>query len=223
MVSEKSSGQTSHTFQAEVTKSVSLDYLLFLPGEYASQTDPWPLIFFLHGAGERGNDVQMVKKHGPPQIVETQDDFPFVVISPQCPEDQWWKSGALIALLDDVVANHNIDEDRIYLTGLSMGGFGTWMAATENPDRFAAIAPICGGGLRIGMRRTTHLPTWVFHGAKDTVVPIDESQRLVDRLKSLDGNVKFTIYPDAKHNSWTDTYNNPELYDWFLSHRRRAR
>ena len=125
------------------------------------------------------------------------------------------------ALVDDVLARHKAaDPDRVYLTGLSMGGFGTWETATEYPERFAAIAPICGGGRPYTAARLKKLPTWVFHGEKDPVVPIKRSEEMVDALKKAGGDVKFTRYPEAGHDSWTETYNNPELYEWFLKHQR---
>lgn len=129
----------------------------------------------------------------------------------------------LIALLDDVSAAHAVDPDRVYLTGLSMGGYGTWETAIRNPDRFAAIAPICGGGSRHQARRLKDVPTWVFHGDKDEAVPVGASIEMVDALKAAGGDVQFTRYPEAEHDSWTETYNNPKLYEWFLSHTRGER
>jgi predicted peptidase len=126
----------------------------------------------------------------------------------------------VIALLDEVQSKYKVDPDRVYLTGLSMGGFGTWETATQYPERFAAIVPICGGGRPYTVARLKNLPTWVFHGEKDNVVPIKRSEEMVDALKKAGGDVKFTRYPEAGHDSWTETYNNPELYDWFLKHTR---
>ena len=114
----------------------------------------------------------------------------------------------------------NIDQDRIYLTGLSMGGFGAWSLAAEYPGRFAAIAPVCGGGNPLEAGSLAHLPIWVFHGAKDTVVPVEKSREMVAALENAGGNVRFTVYPDSEHDSWTETYNNPELYEWFLTYTR---
>ena len=183
----------------------------------------WPLMVFLHGAGERGSDLKKVKVHGPPKIVENKKDFPFILVSPQCPEDVWWpeKVEVLIALVDDITGRYKVDKKRIYLTGLSMGGYGTWALAAQYPDRFAAIAPICGGGSRVMSFNLKDVPIWVFHGAKDRVVPIKESEEMVKAIRKLGGDVKFTIYPDAGHDSWTETYNNQELYDWFLEHRKK--
>ena len=201
---------------------VSLDYLVYLPTDYEKK-DSWPLLLFLHGAGERGDDLELVKKHGPPKLIEQGKPFPFVVVSPQCPMDGWWstKPLELVALLDEIVAKYKIDQDRIYLSGLSMGGFGTWMLAAYAPDRFAAIVPVCGGGEVLMARRLTHLPVWAFHGAKDQVVPLGRSEEMVDALKKLHGDVKLTVYPEAGHDSWTATYENPEVYEWLLQQKRK--
>jgi len=126
---------------------VRLNYLLYLPKNYDSKP-AWPLVLFLHGAGERGDDLDLVKKHGPPKLVEAGKEFPFVLVSPQCPADHWWQPQELTALLDEIVEKQKIDKDRIYVTGLSMGGFGTWSLAAYSPKRFAAIVPVCGGSRR---------------------------------------------------------------------------
>lgn len=206
-----------------VTHRVDCRYLLYLPDGYAdSKEERWPLMLFLHGAGERGDDIEKVKVHGPPKLIAQGKSFPFIVVSPQCPEGEWWSSEVLDALLREVESRYRVDADRVYVTGLSMGGFGTWNLALAYPDRFAAIAPVCGGGMPLLAPRIKDLPVWVFHGAKDEVVPIQESQRMVEALKRCGGNVKFTVYPDAGHDSWTDTYDNPALYEWFLRNRRNA-
>jgi predicted peptidase len=212
--------QQSQKFEKKITKTVSCDYLLFLPEDYGKKRQRWPLMVFLHGAGERGSDLNKVKVHGPPKIVKNRKDFPFIVVSPQCPEGDWWteKVEVLINLVDDIAARYKVDKKRIYLTGLSMGGYGTWALASAYPERFAAIAPICGGGSRIMSLRLKDIPIWVFHGAKDRVVPLEESEEMVNAIRKRGGDVKFTIYPDAGHDSWTESYNNQELYDWFLEH-----
>ncbi len=125
-------------------------------------------------------------------------------------------------LIDSLEEEYRVDSERIYLTGLSMGGYGTWHFASLNPHRFAAIAPICGGGLPYHMRKLGHLPVWTFHGTKDGVIPISESERLVEALKKHgNDSVKFTVYPEAGHDSWTEAYANEELYSWLLSHKRQ--
>ena len=210
------------------------DYLLFLPQGYsATGTKRWPLVLFLHGAGERGSNVLRTAIHGPTKYIEKHPDFPFIFVSPQCPEGAKWSDRVVLGLLDQVIAEQAVDTNRIYLTGLSMGGFGAWSLATTYPERFAAVAPICGGEGVIGtalslMDKTKapllkNLPFWAFHGAKDNVVPLEESQRMVNLLKLMGvKDVKLTIYPEATHNSWTKRYNNPELYKWFLSHEKKA-
>jgi predicted peptidase len=176
---------------------------------------------FLHGAGESGSDLEKVKVHGPPKLIAQGKDFPFIVVSPQCPSIQeWWNRDTLNVILDEVIAKHRVDEDRVYLTGLSMGGYGTWELATRFPQRFAAIAPICGGGLPRFAPRLKGVGVWVFHGAKDGVVKQDESDEMVAALRAANVPVEYTIYPEAGHDSWTETYNNPKLYEWLLQHRR---
>ncbi len=215
--------QRVETLSTKVMIDVKLDYLVFLPRDYGKDpSKKWPLMLFLHGAGERGSDVNKVKAHGPPKVVEKQPDFPFIVVSPQCPERKWWEPAVVIALLDKVMAEHKVDEDRVYLTGLSMGGYGTWATATAYPDRFAAIAPICGGGEPSTAAKLKHIPAWVFHGDKDPVVPVARGEEMVEAVKKAGGDVKFTRYPEATHDSWASTYDNPELYKWMLRHKRRA-
>jgi predicted peptidase len=212
--------QTQKAFAGTVTKKVACRYLLFLPKGYPRGRKRWPLILFLHGAGERGRNLELVKKHGPPKIVEEREDSPFILVSPQCPRGETWKSDVLDALLDEVIASCRVDPRRVYLTGLSMGGYGTWSLACDHPERFAAIAPVCGGGRRIEAHKLKDTPVWAFHGARDDIVPVAESERMVTALEECGGNAKLTVYPDAGHDSWTETYSNPALYKWFLRHRR---
>jgi len=218
-------GQHEKSFEKTITKTVSCRYLLFLPKDYEQSERSWPLIMFLHGAGERGSDLEKVKIHGVAKNVVSQKDFPFIVVSPQCPEDKWWpgRLDVLINLLDDIMARYNVDKDRVYLTGLSMGGYGTWSLACEYPERFAAIAPVCGGGDRLLAGWLKDMPIWAFHGARDKTVPLKRSQEMVDAVNRSGGNAKLTVYPEAAHNSWTVTYDNKELYDWLLEHRKSDR
>lgn len=213
--------QTAQTLNTTVTQQVDLGYLLYLPPDYDSQ-EQWPLILFLHGMGERGSDLELLKLHGLPRRLAAGDDFPFIIASPQCPITSVWPEQItpLGALLDHLLANYNIDAKRVYLTGLSMGGYGTWYLAASTPERFAAIAPICGGGIRWMGQRLKDTPAWVFHGDADDVVSLSESEKMVKALEVAGGDVKFTVYPDVGHDSWTKTYDNPELYEWFLHHSR---
>lgn len=197
-------------------------YLLFLPQDYAKDPQKkWPMILFLHGSGQRGTVLDSVKKHGLPKIVAQKKDFPFIVVSPQCPPGERWEVSTLNKLVDAVIKNNRVDTTRMYLTGLSMGGYGTWEYAVNYPDRFAAIAPVCGGGNPEKALVIRNLPVWVFHGAKDDIVSIKKSEDMVEALNKVGNNVKFTVYPEAGHDSWTETYNNPALYEWFLKHKRK--
>lgn len=207
----------------DVDGRTKFDYLLYLPEEYAKSDKKFPLVLFLHGAGERGDNLDLVQVHGPPKLIAAGKHFPFVVVSPQCKADTWWQAAELSDLIDHIEAKHRIDKDRIYVTGLSMGGFGTWALAAYEPTRFAAIAPVCGGGNPIATRYTQPIDAaiWTFHGGKDSVVPIEESQKMVRALQGRGVNVKLTVYPDANHDSWSATYNNEELYRWLLRHKRK--
>jgi predicted peptidase len=224
---DREMAQQPRTFEVEIVKTVRLDYLLHLPPGYhnAPPGRRWPLILFLHGAGERGHDLELVKRHGIARIAQEREDLPFVAVSPQCPADSWWwqELESLSLLLDEIGSSLAVDARRIYLTGMSMGGYGTWHLAAAQPRRFAAIAPICGGGLwyegfpdRVCVLK--HVPVWAFHGAKDHAVPLEESEKMVRTLRACGGQVRLTVYPDAEHDSWTQTYDNPELYRWFLRH-----
>lgn len=205
------------------TIRVQMKYLLALPKDY-DQKESWPLLLFLHGSGERGDDLNLVKKHGPPKLIEAGKDFPFIVVSPQCPAgNRGWQAHELAALLDEITEKYKVDKDRVCVTGLSMGGYGTWSLAAFSPDRFAALVPICGGGDPNTARRFAHVAVWVFHGAKDTAVPLDRSEQMVEALKKAEANVKLTVYPEAGHDSWTEAYNNPELYEWLLQQKRTER
>ena len=212
--------QASETLDKQVP--VKLNYLLYLPKDYDKQ-ESWPLVIFLHGAGERGDDLNLVKKHGPPKLIEEGKDFPAIVVSPQCKQGRWWHAQLLelTSLVDEIEAKYKVDKSRIYLTGLSMGGFGTWALAAYTPDRFAALVPICGGGETLGTRALVHTPVWAFHGAKDPVVPLKRSEDMVEALKRFKGNVQFTIYPEALHDSWTETYDNADVWKWLFEQQRK--
>jgi predicted peptidase len=210
--------QTAQSFEKPVTIIVKLNYLLYLPPKYETSEEKWPLVVFLHGAGETGNDLKMVKKHGPPKLVEKKE-FPFILVSPQAPV-RGWVPEAVNALIDDVMAHYRVDADRVYLTGLSMGGYGTWALAAAYPGKFAAAVPICGGGNPSVATKLKNLPLWVFHGGKDTTVLPIQSKTMVEAVKKAGGNVKFTIYPEAGHDSWTEAYDDPELWRWLLSQQR---
>ena len=205
-----------------------LRYLRFRPRGYGD--DPqrrWPLVLFLHGAGERGSALNAIKRHGIPRVVEEgpPERFPFLAVSPQCPRGSWWTDElpALDELLRHTQATERVDPDRVLVTGMSMGGYGTWALAITHPERFAAIAPVCGGGSAPGAPRIAHLPIWAFHGGRDDVVPLSASEAMVEALRRAGGAPRFTVYPELAHDSWTRAYGDPELYTWLLAQRRAVR
>lgn len=217
---------SAQRLQTTITKAIHLNYLLYLPPNYATAQTMLPLILYLHGRGERGADLEIVKKNGLAKRLANGDQFPFVILAPQCPPDSDWglHLDELDSLLDNTLANYRIDPARIYLTGLSMGGRGTWSLAFMRPHRFAAIAPICARRPDIlrGIEKVEalkHIPMWLFHGAQDEIVPVEESEIMTKTLREYGADIRLTIYPEAKHDSWTQAYNTPELYEWFLSHK----
>jgi predicted esterase len=200
---------------------IETHYLLSLPEGYENDTTKrWPLLIFLHGSGESGDDLEKVKAHGPPKLVDQGKKFPFIVASPQAPPHKGWQPETLYQLLQHLKTSNRVDNDRIYLTGLSMGGYGTWNLAIEHPEEFAAIAPVCGGGDSSKAWKLRHMPIWNFHGAKDDVVFPLESEKMIAAARKYNSNVRYTLYPEANHNSWDLTYANDSLYTWMLSQSR---
>jgi predicted esterase len=216
------SQQTGMYFKVEVRKHVTLEtnFLLYLPEGYELEKRQWPLLLFLHGRGETGDMLDLVKKNGPSKMIEYGYKFPFIVVSPQCPEEQTWSVDVLDMLLNEMVRLYRVDTNRIYVTGLSMGGTGTWDLAIAYPARFAAIVPICGRVDPGKADRIKNLPVWVFHGAKDDIIPAEISENMVKALKALGSPVRFTLYPVADHDSWTEAYNSPELWEWLSAQHR---
>ncbi|MCP5499468.1 MAG: prolyl oligopeptidase family serine peptidase [Leptospiraceae bacterium] len=211
------------TFVENKFEKKPLSYILYLPDTYETSKKKWPLLLFLHGAGERGADLELLKKHGPPKMIREENFHePFIILAPQCPKGSWWpdRIDELKELIDEIQQTYRINPRRIYLSGMSMGGYGTWAMAKKYPDSFAAFNPICGGGETENLCVLKDKPIWVFHGAKDTVVPLQKSEEMVKALKDCGKeDTIFTIYPEAKHNSWEETYENPELYRWLLKYK----
>lgn len=210
----------------ELRKRIGLaetyNYLPQLPDGYdADPAKRWPLILFLHGSGDRGTDVtsSVIFHGGPPKVIAGGRKIPAIVISPRCP-DEWWSAEVLGQFIDMISTKYRVDPDRIIVTGMSMGGFGTWELATKFPDRFAAIAPVCGGGNPAEAARLSKLPIWTFHGQLDTTVPVLLSQNMVAAIQKAGGSPHFTIYPTAQHNAWTPAYATDALYTWMLAQRR---
>jgi predicted peptidase len=200
-------------------KAAGYPYWLFVPNAAKTQRKAMPLLIFLHGSGERGSDMDKVKVHGPPKRVLTRQDFPFVTVSPLLEADGDWDVVKLDAMLAQVQHKIHIDPQRIYLTGLSRGGHATWRWAAKHPGRFAAIVPISGKGNPAHACALKNTPIWAFHGALDTVVPVTGSSEMVTAVTACGGKAKASLYPDAGHDAWTRTYEDPALYEWLLQQR----
>lgn len=215
--------QTPASYSGDFVIKVNYRYLLSKPEGYETDAKKkWPLVIFLHGSGERGNELEQIKKHGPPKLISAGQPFPAVIASLQCPANELWNPHGVKAVTDHLIKTERIDMSRVYLTGLSMGGFGTWETAFEYPDTYAAIAPICGGaGVRwVQAERLKNMPAWIFHGDKDGAVSVEFSHKIHDALKKIGAPVKLTIYPDIGHDSWTQTYDNPEFWAWLFEQKR---
>lgn len=195
-------------------------YVLFVPHDYSGDK-PYPLVLFLHGSGETGTDGKRQAAVGLGAAVRKQEKaFPFLALFPQSQTRTWQADSAearrALAILDDVEKDYKVDPKRVYLTGLSMGGFGTWSLAAKYPDRWAAIVPACGGGDAKSAGRFKDVPCWAFHGDKDRAVPASFSRRMIDALQTAGGKPKYTEYPGVDYFSWDRAYGTPELYSWLL-------
>ncbi|MDR2114764.1 MAG: prolyl oligopeptidase family serine peptidase [Planctomycetaceae bacterium] len=209
------------------SKTEIVRYWIYLPHNYETlaKSNGSPLLLFLHGLGECGNtpdEIVKVKVHGPPKLLDNPEfnkTFRSIVVSPQCKRGFAWSPLQLMLLLDHIEQNYKIDKRRIYMTGISMGGFGTWMCLSESPKRFAAAIPICGGAKTEWAERLTEIPIWNFHGDKDGAIPFSRSQEMVDAIRKTGGKkIIFTIYEGGGHDVWTQTYDNQLIYDWLFSH-----
>ena len=197
-----------------------LEYLFTVPNNF-DENKKYPIIFLLHGAGTRNTAYENLKNY---LIYPTIDKygFEFIVVTPLCRKETWFDHFETLTRLVDYISKHkNTDASRMYVTGNSMGGYGTWQLAMSIPEYFAAIVPICGGGMYWDTMRLTEMGVWAFHGALDITVRPEESQKMVDGINKRGGNAKLTIYPDREHDSWTPTYSNPEVYEWLLSHKKK--
>lgn len=224
---------------------VTYRYQVYVPAEWSTK-QKWPVVLSLHGAGERGNDGLFSTENGIGRAIRRNAKaFPFVVVFPQCPDSAYWVDKPMqemaMAALESTIKEFNGDRQRLYATGLSMGGYGTWEMAMRYPRYFAAIAPVCGALRGSSMLPDLHskqvalngsdpygeaaqkigkVPVWIFHGARDPVIPAEESRKMAQALKAAGGNVRYTEYPDATHNSWDRAYAEPEFARWLLAHRR---
>ncbi len=213
--------QTTGKFKEKVEIEFEINYLIRLP---ENSSEKYPLMIFLHGAGERGTDINKVIANGPLQDKYKEYTKEFAMLSPQCPEGQYWDVETIYQLIQKILKeNPKIDQSRIYLTGLSMGGWGSWRLAEKHPDLFAALVPVCAPS-GLPERREAHfvknIPIRIFHGALDDIVPVDNSIEMYRELKKMEADVELTIFENDNHNSWDSTYSNPELYKWMLKQRK---
>lgn len=193
-------------------------YLLYRPGPRSAGPGLPPLILFVHGDGERGENLELVKREGLPRILERNFDFPFVVVSPQCRRREKWSAEVLDRLLTDVILRYRVDPGRVYATGLSSGAVASLELAALRPDRLAAVAAVAPNREPREICRAAAVPIWLFHNAFDERVPARVSRRLARRLLDCRGSVLLTIYPQSGHDAWSDTYARADLYEWFLRH-----
>ena len=201
-----------------------LSYYLYYPENYKKEVAKnFPLLLFLHGGGEAGDSLVAIKRNGPPKLIVEGKQFPFLILAPQNPyRKKWWNTRAVVQLLDTIIANNRVDKNRIYLTGLSRGGGAAWELAVQYPEKFAAMAVVCGmTPVPYAAWIDKQMPIWVFHGEEDRSIAISESENMVNRLKEMNYNVRFTRYPGVGHNSWVKAYNTEELYEWFMLHERK--
>lgn len=215
--------QQEKTFNRKVEKAFSGNYLVYLPDDYSPESkQQWPVLLYLHSYDARGEDLQKVKQEGLPFILRSGTKLPFVVIAPQCPTDDWWDSRWSVenvnAFLDEVLETYRVDATRVYLTGWSMGGAGSWRLSSDYASRFAAVVPLCGRSQLRYVPSLQATPVWAFHGEKDTIVTASESQKMIDALQKIGGNAKLSILPEAGHEIWHQVYNDPQLYEWLLKY-----
>lgn len=203
----------------EVMQFEQMEYVVRYPNGYMEGTKG-PLIIFLHGAGSRGKNMQKLLNNPFFRITNQLTDFPFVTVAPQCSENTWFDMFSELQGLVRKVANEiYVDTKQIYLIGASMGGYAVWQLAMSMPEYFAAICPICGGGMYWNAGRLVNVPVWAFHGKLDETVLVEESEKMVKAINRRGGNARLTVYQNCGHDAWSDAYRSSEVYEWLLSHR----
>ena len=210
--------------QLKTVNYETLRYYLYYPSDYESRGNKqFPLLLFLHGGGESGGNLNDLQINGPPKMIVEGKEFPFLILAPQHPhKNKFWNINAVIQLLDTVIQNNRVDPKRIYLTGLSRGATAAWEMAVQYPEKFAAMAVVCGmTPLPYASWIDRDMPIWVFHGEEDPVILVEESENMVEKLKSMGYEVTFTKYPDVGHDAWTKAYQTDELYSWFIRQKRK--
>lgn len=203
----------------EVKRQEKISYILDYPRKAGGNV---PLIVFLHGSGERGNNLEIVKAHSPFTYKNLIKE-PVAILAPQCPADTWWDTVTVYHLIKEIQAKYKIDSSRIYLTGLSMGGWGTLKLAMEHPEMFAAVVSVCAPTDRVmyaNIDQYKNLPMKIFHGGMDDVVLPENALNFYQALHPVNPTAELTIFPNDNHNSWDSTYSNPVLYEWMLSKRK---
>ena len=200
----------------EVMKIGSIDCVIYYPKKFY-ENEKYPVIISLHGAGNRGHGVESLKNDDFFLHISKFKEFPFVSVMPYCGENTWFDLfEQLKTTVKEIIKMPFVDKKRVYLLGVSMGGYAAWQLGMSMPELFAAMVPICGGGMYWNAGRLANVPVWAFHGAKDTTVFPEESRKMVDAVNSCGGNAKLTIYPENGHDSWTDTLTNWEVFKWLL-------
>ncbi len=205
-----------------ITKQ-KLRYYLYYPGEYEQDPESeFGLLLFLHGGGESGEALEEIKKNGPPRLLVSGKQFPFLVLAPQNPyAKRWWNTDAVIQLLDSITETNRVDKNRIYLSGLSRGGSAAWELATQYPNKFAALAVVCGmAPVPYAHWIDKEMPIWVFHGDKDPVINVSESDRMVEKLQEMGYDVRYSRYENVGHNAWGRAYTTDSLYTWMAEQQR---
>lgn len=214
---------TKHKWKSD--RYFNFGYVKYLPENY-NKEKKYPLVFFLHGAGERGDDLDIACRHGYMKHVREEGaEYPFIFIAPQCPDEKYWGcyTESLIAFIEYLKSALPIDDTRIYLTGLSMGGTGTWMLAMAAPELFAAIAPVCGSGICWHTGVLHNMPILIYHGDCDPIVPIEESTMMLKNLNKFGKNAKMKICYGIGHEAWEPAYSGDELYNWLLLHKKQKK
>jgi predicted peptidase len=213
------SQEIAGNFKNEIKTDIEVNYIIKLP---ENQKEKFPLLVFLHGSGERGSDLELVKNHSPftyQNLMKTD----VALLAPQCPANTWWNTNAIYELIQSICKQYNIDKSRIYLTGLSMGGWGTWKLATEHPELFAAVAPVCGvtdTNIFRNIEVLKNTPVHIFHGALDDIVSPNRSIDIYQKLRKVNPNCSLSIFPNDNHNSWDSAYSDPKFYEWLFAQKK---
>jgi predicted peptidase len=214
--------QVARRFVGPESAPVQMDYLLYLPEDYATK-DKWPLVVFLHGSGERGSDPTRLLRGGPPRMVNEGESFPFIIVSPQCAAERSWEPDEVLALIEHICGDWPVDPSQVYLMGFSMGGSGTWRIAVAAPGRFAAIVPIAGGGEPEQASRLVDVPVWAFYGGMDNAASLESSRKTVEAIKAVGGNARLTVFMHMGHGILDRVCEDPAVWDWLLAQQRAER